>query len=224
MKFQFTAKSRNPKTGPIAVTTSEQKTCPSACPLKNAGCYADGGPLAIVWRRVSETGMNLDELCKGIAKVKPGAIWRHNQAGDLAHKNQLIDRRALSAIVKANTGRRGFTYTHHKMGKQNRDAVARANRDGFTINLSANNPAHADELAAHGIAPVVTVLPVDASENSLTPGGRKITICPAITGKAKNCAECKLCAVVGRKTIIGFPAHGMRKRVAGDIAKQGVSA
>jgi len=30
-------------------------------------------------------------------------------------------------------------------------------------------------------------------------------------------------AVASRKTIIGFPAHGMRKRAAGEIAK-GVAA
>jgi hypothetical protein len=29
---------------------------------------------------------------------------------------------------------------------------------GFTVNLSADNPAHADQLMALGIAPVVTVL------------------------------------------------------------------
>lgn len=175
--------------------------------------------MAIVWRRVSETGVNLATLCDNIAKVKPGAIWRHNQAGDLAHKNQLIDGKALRAITDANRDRRGFTYTHHNMArKHNRNAVARANGEGFTVNLSANSPKHADELAALNIGPVVTMLPVDATENSVTPGGRHITICPAITGRAENCAECKLCAVASRKTIIGFPAHGMRKRAAGEIA------
>lgn len=41
----------------------------------------------------------------------------------------------------------------------NRAAVAAANAAGFTVNLSGNNVAHADALAALAIAPVVTVLP-----------------------------------------------------------------
>src|SRR5712671_1885545 len=41
---------------------------------------------------------------------------------------------------------------------ENRRLVAAAVKAGFTVNLSADNPAHADRLAEVGIAPVVTVL------------------------------------------------------------------
>jgi len=45
MKFHIVEKSSNRKTGPIPVTTSPVETCPTSCPLKNNGCYAEGGPL-----------------------------------------------------------------------------------------------------------------------------------------------------------------------------------
>ena len=41
---------------------------------------------------------------------------------------------------------------------ENRRLIAAAVEAGFTVNLSADNPAHADRLADLGIAPVVTVL------------------------------------------------------------------
>ena len=47
MRVAFTLKSKNNKTGNIPVTISASKTCPDACPLKGAGCYADIGPLMI---------------------------------------------------------------------------------------------------------------------------------------------------------------------------------
>src|SRR4051794_18229441 len=41
---------------------------------------------------------------------------------------------------------------------ENRRLIAAAIQAGFTVNLSADNAAHADRLAELGIAPVVTVL------------------------------------------------------------------
>jgi len=50
----LTRVSRNAKVGPIPVSTTEATTCPPACGLAKSGCYADGGPLAIFWRKVNE--------------------------------------------------------------------------------------------------------------------------------------------------------------------------
>lgn len=217
IKYRVTQKSRNKKTGPIMVTTSEQKSCPAACPLKNNGCYADSGPLALVWRDVAKVGTDINGLSDKIKTVKDGDIWRHNQAGDLAHNREAIKATHLAAIVKANQGKRGFTYTHHDMAKGNNAHLVRnANRAGFTINLSGNNPDHADALVDLDCGPVVTILPESAQEltTTKTPKGRKIVICPATNGRSKNCQQCKLCAIPHRGFIVGFPAHGISKRKA----------
>jgi hypothetical protein len=219
MKVRLTLKSRNKKTGPIPVSTTERKSCPSTCPLKGNGCYADSGPLALVWNETPQVGKAWGQFCKSISSLKDGQLWRHNQAGDLPHKSDIIDRAKLAKLVIANNGKRGFTYTHHDMASgANQESVAFANRNGFTVNLSANNLDHADKLARLNIGPVVVVLPIDQLTNTRTPQGEFVTVCPVVTGKAESCATCKLCAIPNRQTIIGFPAHGTGKRKAQSVA------
>jgi hypothetical protein len=98
------------------------------------------------------------------------------------------------------------------MTDQNIDAVRDANSKGFCVNLSADTLAEADAKHALGIAPVAVVLPWDATENTVTPAGNKVVLCPATQRDNVNCASCKLCAWIDRKVIIGFPAHGSKKK------------
>jgi hypothetical protein len=146
-----------------------------------------------------------------------GQLWRHNQAGDLPGIGDKIDRQALTKLVEANRGRRGFTYTHKPMSIANRLAIAKANAKGFTVNLSADNLAEADALASLRIGPVVVVLPSDQLTNTTTPDGRKVVICPAVTHDNVTCATCQLCARQ-RDAIVGFPAHGARSALASRVA------
>ena len=218
-------KSRNSKTGPIPVTTTERKSCPKTCPLKKNGCYADGGPLAIVWDQITsrkDIGKTWSQLCATIKTMPDGQLWRHNQGGDLPHKAQIIDYDKMVKLINANQDKKGFTYTHHDMSKsENRAIVQKSNKNGFTINLSGNTLDHADKLQALNIAPVVVVVPIDQVTNTVTPKGNKVVICPAAidTTDKVSCKTCKLCAIADRKTIIGFPAHGASKRKAESVAK-----
>lgn len=233
MKFHLTLRSSNSKTGPIPVSTSPAETCPPSCPLKGKGCYADGGPLHIHWQKVTEgeRGMSYDDFCNYIKGLPPGQLWRHNQCGDLVPKcdwslgvgvmdpnnRDAIDKNFLGKLVNANKGKRGFTYTHYDVlsagytGDWNRDAVRRANEGGFTINLSSDSITEADRKMDLGIAPVTTLLPEDTNRTIITPKGRKIIICPVAAEKLSSCAVCGLCAKQ-RKAIIGFPAHGAKKK------------
>ncbi|WP_050995120.1 DUF7227 family protein [Bradyrhizobium liaoningense] len=63
---------------------------------------------------------------------------------------------------------------------------------GYTINLSADTLAEADQLAALDIAPVTVVVPTDMMHNTETPAGRKVVIFPAITHENVTCATCAL--------------------------------
>lgn len=219
--FHLTRVSRNVKTGPIPVSTSSAITCPDACPFKEKACYAKGGPLNIHWRKVTEgkAGVSWEEFCRNIAALPKGQLWRHNQAGDLPGNGDTLDTFALDVLVVANKGRKGFTYTHKPLESRHEQlAVAHANRNGFTVNLSANNPAHADSLYDLGIGPVVTVLPESQAENSVTPKGRKIVVCPATIRDDVSCATCGLCQKVKRDCIVGFPAHGNGRKAASAIA------
>ncbi|CAB4124928.1 hypothetical protein UFOVP59_59 [uncultured Caudovirales phage] len=225
IRVSLTMQSRNAKTGPIPVSTTSENSCPSICPFKGSGCYAESGPLAIHWRRLSkddQAGLSWEEFCTKVKKdISPTQLWRMNQAGDLpamSIRTDLIDPDLLFQLVDANKGKRGFTYTHHNMGAGvNADVVRLSNQQGFTINLSADNLSHADSLAALGCAPVVTVLPSDQLTNTQTPQGRKVIVCPAVIRDDVTCKSCGLCAIANRGAIIGFPAHGAGKRKASAI-------
>lgn len=235
----LTIKSGNAKVGPIPVSTSSNNTCPNACPLKAAGCYANAGPLAAMWRSLSAAtpgttytlarggkamAHNWQSFCDAVRAFKPGTLWRHNQAGDLPGEGDAIDHDALAALVEANAGKRGFTYTHKPLtgphGEYNRAAVAHANRHGFTVNLSADNLREADELSEADAGPVVVVLPstVQGNVDVRTPKGRKVVVCPATYRDNVACASCGLCQVAKRKVVVGFPAHGAAHRKADAVA------
>lgn len=213
--YHLTLASGNAKTGSIPVSTSPSKTCPPSCPLRGGGCYAQSGPLAWHWRRVSqgERGTSWGKFTASIAELPAGQLWRHNQAGDLPGTGDAIDSRALAQLVRANEGKRGWTYTHKpvvgdgNIATGNRASVRHANRNGFTINLSANNLRHADELKAADCGPVVVVVPGDSAHTVYTPAGNRVVVCPAQRSEGVTCADCGLCARQ-RSVIVGFLAHG----------------
>lgn len=212
MKIHFIRESSNRKTGPIPVTYSERDTCPESCPHYRADCYAEDYYTAMNWNKVPARGDNLSDLCEKIAALPEGQLWRHNVAGDLPGRGETVDAAALGEIVRANIGKRGFTYTH----KKSADAVIwarHATNWGFTVNLSADDAGEADALAAHGL-PLVCIVPMDTPEKTTTPGGLPIVVCPAQTRDDKTCADCGLCARADRAVIVGFRAHGTRAKIA----------
>lgn len=224
MQVHLTRISKNAKTGPIPVSTSEEKTCPTTCPFFGQGCYASAGPLALHWRKVSggERGMPWDEFCAEIAKLPKRQLWRHNQAGDLPHEHEYIDEVDTMKLVKANKGKSGFTYTHHDIGKpHNRIIVEMCNDRGFTVNVSGNNPTHAVQLKRATTAPVVSVVAAEfwGDRRSVKHDGETFVRCPAEYDKNVSCATCGACAVADRKAIIGFTAHGTQKKKASIIAR-----
>lgn len=242
MLFHLTPVSSNAKTGPIPVSTSTSFTCPLACPLQGDGCYGDGGPLAIHWRAVSEgkRGDTWEAFCDKVSRMLKGTLWRHNQVGDLPSLNRIIiaiDK--LRQLVRANKGKRGFTFTHYNVINiaENREAVAYANANGFTVNLSGNNFAHVDLLKKANCGPVVTLLSQEYQRKynkktkeftetmaeyrarlktlpMATPDGHKIAVCPATFSDNITCATCGLCSVATRAAVVGFPAHGVSAKKA----------
>ena len=220
--FHITPKSKNAKVGKIPTTTSTATTCPSACPFRDNGCYAENGPLKLHWLKVTkgERGDDWSTFLDKIKELPAGSKWRHNQAGDLPGDTQDLDSTKCVDLAKANEGKRGFTYTHYDVldNFQNAITVNSMNHLGFTVNVSANNLEHADKLCDLDIAPVATVLPIEQTTNTVTPKGRKVVVCPATYKDDVSCADCMLCEKRDRKVIVGFPAHGTAKKKAAAIA------
>ena len=213
MQFQFIKKSGNAKTGPMPVTYSPRATCGDCCSLKDGPCYGETGPVSWNWNKLDAAlrGNDWDVMIGQIDALPFLTCWRHNVLGDLPHNDQRIDSDKLYDLIDANTGKLGFTYTHHDMGiMHNRNMVRYANDNGFTINLSADNLAMADELHALNIGPVAVMVEEDARDSFKTPAGNSVVVCPAAYQDDMTCARCKMCARQ-RETIIGLPVHGARK-------------
>lgn len=48
----------------------------------------------------------------------------------------------------------------------------------------------------------------ESDRTSRTPAGRKVVVCPATGRDGVTCESCELCAVPGRRSVVGFLAHG----------------
>lgn len=239
--FLLTVKSDNEKTGRMPVSMSPQWTCPKACPYNHGkGCYAAYGPMRIWWNICTKNSLKnkiraFTSFCKRVSQLPEGIIWRHNQGGDLYPQKNFpnrIDYTSAFQLILANLGKKGFTYTHFPVIDQpgtseedikvNRDCINKMNSTGFTVNVSANSPAHVDAIIDSGLeVPVsVTVPDVYKGVKSLkTPAGHTITICPAQTRDDMTCLKCRACMNPKRKAIIGFIAHGSGRKHCMEVFK-----
>jgi len=238
MQVHFILKSSNSKTGGIPVTYTQRGSCPDECPLQgDMGCYAEDYFTRMTWDKVDsgKLGASWDILTGKVQALPDGQLWRHNVGGDLpkhtpattaitntAPAPSMIDTEKLAALVAANKGKRGFTYTHYPDTAHNLAAIRHVNDNGFTVNLSANDLDHAVRLAKHGL-PMTTLVPVDWGTKTVMHGGLKIVPCPATYRDEVTCKTCKLCAVSTRDCVVAFPAHGSRKNkvTAQIIARSG---
>ncbi len=212
MRFLFVRSSTNVKIGPMPAVMASRDTCPATCKLQGAGCYAEHGPSAIHWGRLStgdggRTAVDFDQLLHLIRALPRKIRWRYGTAGDLPR-----DRADVLRLADANQGREAIVFTHGR----DFDTYREAGRRGLHINVSTDSAADADAVldAAPDLS-VVTVLPYTATRGRhRTPAGREIAICPATYAKRVNCTTCNLCSASRpRGVIVGFPAHGSRKKV-----------
>ena len=209
--------SGNRKVGPIKVTTSDKESCPSECGIADE-CYASGGPLAIHWNKVheGERGDNWEGFVKRVARFRKGELWRHNQAGDLPpNADGKLDADKCEALADAASHTDGWTYTHYDPTDAHNNSVISGMNEvgGLVVNLSADTMEQADNYYELGIAPVTVVLSEDAPDmGNKTPNGLPIVVCPAQTQDEMSCNICELCQKRDRKSIVGFKAHGSRRK------------
>jgi len=192
-----------------------------------------------MWREVTAgTSRFAGTFAQLLAKIRAlpvAAIWRYGQAGDLPGIGNTIDRDQLLELAKANGARPAIVFSHKPPTEHNLAALREAEALGLHVNLSANNPKHADMLAKHGLS-VVTLLTEDYAKRkgerldayrgrmrelmSHTPGGLRIAICPATYSKKVSCLTCQACSKRRPQgTVIGFPAHGSRKARVSSLAE-----
>ena len=207
--------SHNKKTGPIPVSTTESSTCPPTCEQFET-CYAKYGHLSIHWTAIDRgvRGVDWPDFCGSVSDLPRNTLWRHNQAGDLPGDGEYIDSDALRMLVQANTGKRGFTYTHYPLNIWNIRLIEAANAHGFTVNISVDSVAQIAMVREITTAPLAVVLPSMTDVHALyTVQGEHVVVCPATYRDDMSCARCGICQENKEsRAVIGFPAHGTKKR------------
>ena len=222
--YKFVRVSGDKKTGPIAVVYCSGDTCPPGCPYHKNGCYF-WGFIRLV-KIASRATDNIQAIFYSLMMLSIGAIFRWGVTGDLPGIGNRINEGHLTKIAVAARRRRlkPIIYTH-KDSPSAIEIIERFNRGGFTINRSANHPAHADELL-RGSTPVVVTLSDKAVpanwKRAWTPGGTPIIRCPA-EYTAIQCANCgagtPLCSRQ-RNYVVGFTSGGSQKARARAVASR----
>lgn len=219
---------QNRKLGPgSTVVTLDARTCPRSCPLRDGGgCYAESGPLAVTWKRVTEgkakgngrdrwAGEGFDALASTLRaaadRIPQGSVVRIGDAGDPSFGG-VLDVDLLSALVhlRVHRGVRPIIYTHVPLTDSNRLIVERFRRRGVVVNVSRHGDSPPP--GPDGLPWVTTIEEDEWTDSGWTESGR-VRRCPAETSPT-TCADCGLCSIE-RSYAIGFTPHGSgRKRVA----------
>lgn len=224
--LRIVTESKNSKTGRLFQTYSSRSTCPAHCAFKaTGGCYGESVRTKTVWDRCDGDGaQTLKDLAAQLflsrwTTAKPGAVVRHNVAGDMARTGtDDLDEAlvmALAAVFKE-AKVRAFTYTHCAKSERSFTIAKKAAAEGFIISFSCETAGQCDEVLDAGL-PAVLAFPAGEEPPKKTPAGRKVVRCLAQDPRFEGitCEACTLCAKGGaRRPVVAFEAHGFRKAAA----------
>tara|TARA_Y100001963_G_scaffold91937_1_gene126609 strand:+ start:205 stop:957 length:753 start_codon:yes stop_codon:yes gene_type:complete len=234
--FHLSQRSTNSKTGDISVSTNSRETCPSNCPYKNNGCYADQYPMRFHWDAISkkERGVKWSEFKKQLREIK-GDSLRINQAGDLVLDDLgNISKVFLKGIIENTKQLKNiWTYSHHNLdNKENIKRVKAATKKGFVINASCDDLSTVDKRIKQGLQTVSIISSEDSrikkikgkdgktyfkqTETIRTPEGIKCVVCPAQKFENVNCKNCLLCSKIRNYPLI-FISHGAQAKKVNQV-------
>lgn len=213
-------RSQNSKLGVgVASTYASQASCPTYCPFKGAGCYAETGYTGFTTKRLNNATKK-GTRARDVARAESRAIrkmparrhlrlhvvgdCRTNESAKIVSRAAAdYKRRALLQGIKVSI----WSYTHSA------SRVKRSSWDpAVSILASCETPAQVKEAQANGYATAI-VVDHHISDKAYMIDDIKVVPCPEQTGKAASCAECRLCwdsdKLLARKVSIGFASHGI---------------
>ena len=214
-------RSKNPKIGDAAATyASIASTCPTSCPLRGEGCYAQSGHVVMTVRRLDAAGATALEAAREEAQLiidaalsgkATGLPLRLHVSGDAASDAAAAALGGAVSTWRAEGGGPVWTYTHAWR------TVDRASwGPSVAVLASVESEADGREAYARGYAPALVVAEHSSPRAEVRDGVRWIP-CPAQTRDDVTCESCRLCwnteALASRRAGITFAAHGSgRKR------------
>lgn len=205
--------SGNKKLGRVSATYASQESCPSACPLRGSGCYAESGRMGI-----STGQLNRAEDARPVEVVEAEAIdkltgrmpLRLHVVGDCATDEAA---RTVSAAVDRYSERGGgnaWTYTHAWR------SVERVSWGSVAVRASVENVEDIKAARERGY-PAAIVVEEHASDKRYFIGDEPVIPCPEQT-RGRTCDSCRICWS-GNATV-AFAIHGARKGAASKAIKK----
>ena len=213
MTLKYSLSAGNSKTGAMLLVRSPRSTCPESCGLKGNGCYAENFPIALHWMKQDTTGVDFATVLYAVRTLPKKALWRLFEAGDFEpspENPELISSQQVISLLAANKDKRGFGYTHYPV-LPNLEVLQLMNSSGLTINASADSLEQAGAYFSLGL-PTVVVVAENFPKDSVVDGVR-VVVCPNQSTPSKpTCLQCQMCQKPDRDYVIGFRAHGTKKR------------
>lgn len=213
MTLKYSLSAGNSKTGAMLLVRSPRSTCPESCGLKGNGCYAENFPLALHWLKQDTVGVDFATVLYAVRTLPKKALWRLFEAGDFepsSENPELISSQQVISLIAANNGKRGFGYTHYPV-LPNLETLQLMNASGLTINVSADSFEQAEVYFSLGLPTVVVV--AENFPKDIVVDGVRVVVCPNQSTPSKpTCLQCEMCQKPDRDYVIGFRAHGTKKR------------
>lgn len=218
--------------GPYCASTycSISATCPSVCPFKDNGCFAQAGASHLTMGKLDRAGRRTTGLevsqaeAYGLERLwvrgvpqdghRGGRDLRLHVGGDVSCEQGA---RALARAVEGLRARglgAAWTYTH-RWREIPRDAFG-----PISVLASCERPIEAHDALALGYAPAITVEAFPGRRAFDLGYGVKAIPCPfEALGKGRpTCVECRLCFDDARlrssRRAIGFAVHGSQSEAA----------
>ena len=211
---------RNEPKGPYCASTyvSIDATCPSSCPFRGNGCYAQAGMAVARLDRIARAGewsstMTIEAEVEAIDLIgihgvpqdgaRGGRDLRLHVSGDVGDERGARMLAAAADRWRARGGGDVWTFTHLW-----RD-IPRSAWGSISVLASVETPAQVAEALGRAYAPAMTVKSHDGSQ-AYEVNGAKIVPCPAQT-RGRTCIECRLClrARPGSTIGVSFAVHGI---------------
>jgi hypothetical protein len=218
-------KSENSKIGAVSATYAAQQTCPSTCPLKGSGCYAESGVIAFHTKRLNRSveanSATLEELAEmeetGIRKLSGKYPLRLHVVGDATTNKAATILGLAAGEHTAKYGKPVWSYTHAWR------SVSRSSWGNVSILASCETVSDTKLAMAKGYAAAV-VVDAHQSDKAYTVDGVRLIPCPQQTGRAENCVKCGLCmkanVLKAAGSVIAFEVHGQQVKKAASMLVQ----
>jgi hypothetical protein len=178
----------------VSATYISQKTCPSSCPLKGNGCYAERGYTNVTLMRLEAITKELNltardlaiDEARGIDKLKAeGQDLRMHVVGDCKTTFSALTVSAAAMRFKKRGGGQPWTYTHAWR------TVPRFAWRGVSVIASLHDASEGLKALQRGYAPAVVVDDFPQKSFFDKDGIRWINCKEQENGTP--CTECRLC-------------------------------